>query len=759
MCADQTTVKDAADRSALVILGAMIFWFCQDIIFTEQAPFFRDLSTYFYPMRFSMYESFRSGELPLWNRHAAMGFPLLAAFQSGVFYPPHLLFLLLPFFSACRSLFVLHFLIAGTGTYKLCREWKYPAYLSLIGALLFTLGGTIVSLSNLLNHFQSAVWLPWVILLWERVLRRLSWARFLAFTVILTFQCLAGSPEIFAMSMVLVVLDGLRVKSTLPNVSYVRLFSILAGAGLVFMVLAMAQLLPSAELYSQSRRQEPLPAQEALNWSLNPLSLLNLFFLDKEIDATIANGTRYFFHRAPSLLLSYYVGAIAILGACIGFLVGSVRERVALSGAIILSLLVALGKHTPVYPFLFQHFPLVSVVRFPEKFFFITYVLIFYASMRGLQAWLCDWGQSVKKSVVALALICVASGGAYIALRFNVDVLANFIAQQTALKSIALVDPNQVVDLVANLERQLVLLSAFFLLLILARKKVIRESLCSVLLVAAVFVDLTWAHRDYLFPLAPDFIREDQHILTRPESELHRVFYYPSSRHIHPDSVSIKGKPSYKEATALVFQNLLPNAGLLYGIDYMQEIDALARQPYTDFVVFADQLDLPRRLQLLRAFPRVYVANKVYVETLTAKILRRLAMDGFDPRTEVILDQTPSIPPQGALQASAEIVRYENTRVTIRASLDASGILVLAESFYPGWNAYVDGKREGILRANLFFRAVALPGGEHTVEFRYEPVSFKIGLVISVTTIFTLIVTTVICVLPKRRKKASIPVS
>jgi hypothetical protein len=795
MRADQTTVNNTADRSALVLLGAMIIWFCQDIVFTEQAPFYRDLSTYFYPMRFSMYEDFRSGELPLWNRHAAMGFPLLADFQSGIFYPPHLLFLLLPFFSACRTLFVLHFLISGAGTYKLCREWKYPAYLSLIGALLFTLGGTIVSLSNLLNHFQSAVWLPWVILLWERVLRRLSWARFLSFTLILTLQCLAGSPEIFAMSMVLVVVDGLRVKSTLPNVSYVRLFSILAIAGLVFMVLAMAQLLPSAELYSQSRRQEPLPAQEALNWSLNPLSLLNLFFLDKEVDATISTGTRQFFQRAPSLLLSYYVGGIAFFGACIGFLVGSVRERIVLSGAMIFSLLVALGKHTPVYPFLFHYLPFLNALRFPEKFFFITYALIFYASMRGLQAWLCDWGQRVRKSVVALAVILVAWAGAYILLRFNVDVLANFIAQQTALKSIALVDPNQVVDLVANLERQLVLLSAFFLLLILARKKVIRESLCSVLLVAAVFVDLTWAHRDYLFPLAPDFIREDQHILTRPESELHRVFYYPSGRHIHPDSVSIKGKPSYKEATALMFQNLLPNAGLLYGIDYMQEIDALGRQPYTDFVVFADQLDLPRRLQLLRALnvkyvvafqpltaeglilvssfpqyfswlykldravPRVYVVNEVYVETFTARILRRLSTDGFDPKTEVILDQTPSIQPQRAFQASAKIARYENTRVTIRASLDASGILVLADSFYPGWNAYVDGKKERILRANLFFRAVALPGGEHTVEFRYEPMSFKIGLMISVTTIFALIVTSVICVLRKRKVKAPIPVS
>ena len=124
-----------------------------------------------------------------------------------------------------------------------------------------------------------------------------------------------------------------------------------------------------------------------------------------------------------------------------------------------------------------------------------------------------------------------------------------------------------------------------------------------------------------------------------------------------------------------------------------------------------------------------------------------------------MLDHMPSIPLKGTTAASAKIARYENAQVMIRASLDAAGILVLADSFYPGWNAYVDGKREEILRANLFFRAVALPAGEHIVEFRYEPRSFKIGLVISVTTIFALIVTTVICVLRKRRETAPILVS
>src|SRR5262245_40140154 len=122
-----------------------------------------------------------------------MGFPLLAAFQSGVFYPPHLLLLLLSFFPAIRAIFIFHFLIAWIGAYYLCRNWKFPTYLSVVGALLFALGGTVVSLSNLLNHFQTAVWLPWIILSWEKLLNSRSWKNFLAFTLIAAMQFLAGS--------------------------------------------------------------------------------------------------------------------------------------------------------------------------------------------------------------------------------------------------------------------------------------------------------------------------------------------------------------------------------------------------------------------------------------------------------------------------------------------------------------------------------------------------------------------------------------
>jgi hypothetical protein len=263
-----------------------------------------------------------------------------------------------------------------------------------------------------------------------------------------------------------------------------------------------------------------------------------------------------------------------------------------------------------------------------------------------------------------------------------------------------------------------------------------------------------------------------------PDTDLNRLFYFWSGQNLHPSSVTVQGQPTFKEAAALSFQALLPNAGVLYGFDYFQEIDALGRQPYTDFLFFANQLDFTTQIKLLRTFnvkylvafqslpekgtrltgrfpdsfswlyeiegtiPRAYVVNKGVVEKDSKQVLRLLSSAGFDPTREVVLDSEIAMPPARQLRATAQIVRYENEIVTIATSADSEAILVLADSYYPGWKAFVDGREEIIRRANLFFRAVPLPAGNHTVEFRYEPRSFTIGLAISSVALVGLVVLT-----------------
>jgi uncharacterized membrane protein YfhO len=77
--------------------------------------------------------------------------------------------------------------------------------------------------------------------------------------------------------------------------------------------------------------------------------------------------------------------------------------------------------------------------------------------------------------------------------------------------------------------------------------------------------------------------------------------------------------------------------------------------------------------------------------------------------------------------------------VTIRAASESSGFLVLADTYYPGWQATLDGQPVEILRANHAFRVVAFPPGEHTVVFQYAPLSFQAGAAISLLTLAAMI--------------------
>ncbi len=92
--------------------------------------------------------------------------------------------------------------------------------------------------------------------------------------------------------------------------------------------------------------------------------------------------------------------------------------------------------------------------------------------------------------------------------------------------------------------------------------------------------------------------------------------------------------------------------------------------------------------------------------------------------------------------ASASLTRYEPNRVSVKTKSTAPSILVLSENHYPGWRAYVDGNLVDTLRIDYNLRGVALPAGEHNVEFVYRPKSVVIGLLVSLLTAVALAVWT-----------------
>src|SRR5262249_16785056 len=132
------------------------------------------------------------------------------------------------------------------------------------------------------------------------------------------------------------------------------------------------------------------------------------------------------------------------------------------------------------------------------------------------------------------------------------------------------------------------------------------------------------------------------------------------------------------------------------------------------------------------------------VEPDAAAVLARVRSGTFDPRATVLLEAPPPPLPEAAdaaiTTAGARIVRYEPDRITIEAQLPRPGFLLLLDNYYPGWRASAAGREVPILRADYTFRAVALPAGATTVEFVYQPTSFRAGLAVALLAGIALVV-------------------
>jgi hypothetical protein len=126
------------------------------------------------------------------------------------------------------------------------------------------------------------------------------------------------------------------------------------------------------------------------------------------------------------------------------------------------------------------------------------------------------------------------------------------------------------------------------------------------------------------------------------------------------------------------------------------------------------------------ALPRVSVPQRVEEVADDAERLRKLAAPDFDPRAVAFVETPVTLP--SACSGTAEIVSEIPTRVTVSAKMQTPGLVLLADSWDKGWRARVNGKPAPILRADHALRGVVVPAGEATVEFRYEPRVFAIGL-------------------------------
>lgn len=157
------------------------------------------------------------------------------------------------------------------------------------------------------------------------------------------------------------------------------------------------------------------------------------------------------------------------------------------------------------------------------------------------------------------------------------------------------------------------------------------------------------------------------------------------------------------------------------------------------------------------SLPRLSVFSQVAPVASGEAALQMLKSAGFDPRREAVIEGAPAdfadIKTASSVRAG-RVDRYESRYVRATVEAPAASMAVLTDTAFPGWNAYVDGTLTPIYRANYLFRGVRIPRGRHTLEFRYEPSSFRIGGILSLLSLIGLVIMLLVPPLISRRKIA-----
>ncbi|OQA50687.1 MAG: Bacterial membrane protein YfhO [Candidatus Omnitrophica bacterium ADurb.Bin292] len=114
----------------------------------------------------------------------------------------------------------------------------------------------------------------------------------------------------------------------------------------------------------------------------------------------------------------------------------------------------------------------------------------------------------------------------------------------------------------------------------------------------------------------------------------------------------------------------------------------------------------------------------------------RISELSFDFRSRVVVEKKapkPGIQRLGvfSLEDNVKLTHYSPNESSWDVSSAKGGYLVISESFYPGWRAYLDGRQIPIEIANHVFKCLEIPAGSHRLELRFEPWSFKVGAMIS----------------------------
>lgn len=705
----------------------------------------------FVPWRQFALDVISDGFAPLWNPLLGLGTPLIANYQSALFYPPNgILFIVGPAWGH-GLIVLLHLIWAGLGMRILCRELNLGVFAQTIGALGFSLSGYLVARAGFLSINATAAWIPWIIFMAERLviehanqkITRRNIRSIYLLAILLAFSWLAGHAQTSWYTLLFLVTWVIwRSYHHGKYRGILRAGLALFLSGIGGFLLSAIQLIPVLEYLIHSHRAADIDPEFALNYSFWPWRLLGLVAPNLFGNPATGNywGYANFWEDA------IYIGVLPFVLAGV-FVIRTIWRKESggmaryLFAVVLVSLLFALGKNTPIFTFLFENIPTFDLFQAPTRWSILLVFSLTLLAAFGVEEW--EKGEVIKLfwvrlgTVGAITITIVAIGSSFL--------LPDL--EETFIPSIAMFG---------------VWLS---LIGIMAWRRRIRPSIVwPVLIGVLVAADLVWAGQG-LNPTVDLAIYQEENVLLDKVSGEHRLYMDSELEQVLKFEQTHSFETFSPELDWSVVRRVgIPNTTMLDNLASVNNFDPILSERYVDWLEGIETISGSLKSKWLRAVDVGWIARwdgstieSVSYQGSPGPRRAHLVSDviwtedpevaygtifnvNFDPFSTVVLEYEGEIV-QRRWNSEGQITILEQPNpniVQIVTSTPADAVLVLSDLWFPGWIAYLDGVEADIYRANYLLRAVIIPPGSHTVEFRYRPLSFTIGSVLSALTLLSM---------------------
>lgn len=763
--------KNKINLKIIVFLALLSILFFYKIIINYNHGFYPSFDLYYssfiekaiFVSNITIYKSF-----PLWNPYVFSGSPFVGNPPSAMFYPLNVLFLLFPIVQVFNYMFLLNSFLAGVFTYLFARVIKMNKFASLISAITFMFSGPIVTAAFEGHPINSNtfIWLPLALLFLELTLSKRKFIFSLLTGFIISIMFFAGAPQIASYELmflfaytILWLLTQTRDLKRIFKSLILFLFSLTIG-----ILISSIQLLPSIEFSQFSQRGGGISYKFATEFSLHPYQTLS--FLLPEFFGSPANGTWW---GKGTFAPSGYLGTLPFIFAIIAIFFKKNRYIFIFSIISLFSLFYSFGKYSLIFPFFYHYIPLFNNFREPTRFLFAYAFCFSILAGIGSEFIFGNKKKYFTKSLSLIIPILIIITGIILFLKPNG--INTSIYEKYVLRNSFAVGINH--NILYKQTRNNILLFAvtttlFCAFLFLKKKTKINFNQLKILTILLIFLDIWYFGYKIISTKSLKEIYNPNLLINKilEDKTTHRVFDMDGT------FIPLLGKNKIENITGV---------DPLYLKDYRDFLWTVGKHmdtTYDSFFSF-NSLSNPVILNILNAkyvitnapinvsglslllksnsyvgssvipnkmfylyknndvLPRAYLVPNAITVNDKKETLNALITD-FDPKKYVILEKLPiGVKNNSSLNFSSIAVTKRNVNeLSLKVDLKDSGFLVLSEIYFPGWNAYDNGKKIEILKANYILRAMFLDKGQHNIALIYNPNSYQIGLTVSAITLF-----------------------